>query len=107
MEIKKCWVTLQIGHVADGPAVSLEPASRFRGKRMCNALREKNPGGWWLQREQDSIPPFVLFFKKYIPTFETGTAALRKEIISTCTGVTEDLISGSLWAVLIEAEPRK
>lgn len=39
-----------------------------------------------------------VFFKKYIPTLETGTdsAGLRKEIISTCTGVTEDLISGSL-----------
>lgn len=49
------------------------------------------------------------FFKEYIPAFETGTdsAAFRKEIVSTCAGVTEDLISGSLCAVLIEDEPQE
>lgn len=40
----------------------------------------------------------MCIFQEIATNFETGTdsAVLRKEIISTCTGVTEDLISGSL-----------
>lgn len=49
------------------------------------------------------------FFKEYKQIFESGTAsaALRKEIISTCMGVTAGLISGSLGAVCIEEQTPK